>query len=175
MNILFSKELRDYPKIHGKEDKLISNTNENGCLCTTETLLSSTCYHSCKPGTETALCDLCEQSCSTGHGSQLALRSIINGKSLQVICWLKYVHVKHLSKKFEYSQMWKKKKSKPVSILLWKWKKCWWQGEGNGSPEERESCKIEAWQTPLSHLLSWRNYSRTTATAWCALNCIAWE
>ena len=96
-------------EIHGKEDKLISNTNENGCLCTTETLLSSVCYHSCKPGTETALCDLREQSRGVGHGSQLALRSIISVKSLQAICWLKYVHVKHLSKTFEYSQMWGKK------------------------------------------------------------------
>lgn len=55
----------------------------------------------CKPGTEKALCNFSEQLHSTDHGSWLALMSIINVKSLKAICWLKCVHVKHLSKTLE--------------------------------------------------------------------------
>lgn len=40
------------------------------------------------------------------------LQSIINVESLKASCWLKYVHVKNLSKKSEYSEMWREKKIK---------------------------------------------------------------
>lgn len=96
-------------EINGKDDELISNANESGCLCATETLLSSLRSPSCQAGAEAALPDRRGQLCRTGHGARPALRAVIDVKSLQAICWPKYVRVKHLSKQFEYSLMWKKK------------------------------------------------------------------